>query len=147
MNISRVIKLTPAVLVVMLGLTACGKKEEPSHVAVPPPKIPQIEAATPSPEAPPPEPEQATAATPPAVPWAVTADANNENSAPEKEKFEVVFNRMVMLSGEYYLEKKHALQSLDQLVAMGRVAAIPPAPTGKKYRIDPGNGRLSLVDK
>ncbi len=81
----------------------------------------------------------------PAAP-APTRPANPAQAQAEQEVPYQVHD--LQLSVEAYEKiKKRKLASLDQLVSEGFLTALPPAPPGKRFALDPATARVSVVPR
>ncbi len=138
----RMRALPPLLLAAAVCFGGCRKKEETEPKAAARPEKLSVES-----------PEYSTTAPPPPATGAEAQLTGNPGEQPnaatpaEQEAFDVVFPRLNMFSGEYFIEHKRALKSLDELVALGRIASIPKPPGGKVYKIDPRDGHISLENK
>ena len=47
----------------------------------------------------------------------------------------------------YSIEKRKLPQNVEELVTVGYIKSVPPAPTGKKYAIDTDRAQVILVDQ
>lgn len=119
----------PIVGAVAVGVFAggCSKKEE---VAVTPAPTSEAVSQAVAPAAPAP-----TAAAPAANPAQVRAASEASFQVQDLE----------LQVDAYQKIYKRKPESLEQMVREGFLSALPPAPPGKRYSLDPATSRVSLV--
>jgi len=129
----------PRLLILSLGavllLAGCKKQNAAAPEAPPLAKAPP---AAPVPSAPT-VPAPPTAA--PAPPPAQTQDAANAAAyAGYIAEMEQTLNDFL---GEYIRKNKRTPKDIGEMMSLGIITSIPPAPTGKKWVIDQRTGKIS----
>jgi len=131
----------PLLLLAVLAacsLAACGHKETP---AAPPPSSPAATSVTVEqavPEAPPP-PAPATAPAP-------AAGEASDNSV-GADLANTYLADLQSIVDSYYAVTKKKPADFSQLVSAGFLQALPPAPAGKRYTIEPGSMKVKISNR
>jgi hypothetical protein len=129
----------PTSLALFLALAGCGRKESPT----PPAPAPETKAVTvdSAPESAPPPPAAAPEAPPSATPAPETDTAVGSDLA------NVYVNELQSIVDSYVAVTKRKPTDLSQLISAGFLPAMPAAPAGKKYALDPATTKVKLVNR
>jgi|GEM_PF-1374659 hypothetical protein len=127
----------PQVLVLLVTLVlvaGCRRQEEAAPAALPVAKAPSAPVAPVPPTSPaaPPGPAPAQAVSP--------KDANATAYAGYIQELE---QTMTDLLGEYIRKHKRTPKDINEMMSLGVITSIPPAPAGKKWVIDQQTGKVS----